>query len=130
MLIFINAQINQINVKEKDKMGKDGVELNLKRGKRLKYERQRKQMTQEQLAEYANYSVQHISYIENGKRKMGYEAAHVFSEILGVPVNYLMCETDYKSSPCDSPFDSKRLEFLFSNIFSIMFEYGYDLVGY
>lgn len=110
-------------------MKKDNAELNLKRGKRLKYERTQRGMTQEQLAELSNYSVQHISYIENGNRKLGYEAANIFSKILGVSVSYLMYETDLKSSPSDSPFDSNRLTFLFSNIFSIFLEYDYDLVG-
>lgn len=110
-------------------MEKDIIELNQKRGERLRRERNRKGITQEVFAELADCSIQQISYIENGKRKMTYDSAAKFSEILDVKIEYLMCETDYIASINNTPFDVKRLESLFSNTFSIMFEYHYDLIG-
>lgn len=111
------------------KMDKDIIELNKKRGKRLSYERTRNGITQEAFAELANCSIQQISYIENGKRKMSYEYATIFSKILGVSKEYLMCEDDFKTSGEYTEFDIPRLVDMYSNILSILFEYNYDFIG-
>lgn len=72
-------------------------ELNKKRGLRLKECRTNAHLTQHDLSDSSNFSKQHISYIECGKRSMSYEAAVIFSKILGVNKEYLLCESDYKN---------------------------------
>lgn len=73
------------------------IELNKKQGNRLKECRTRANLTQQMLSDESNFSKQHISYIECGKRGMSYEAAAIFSKILGVKKEYLLCESDYKN---------------------------------
>lgn len=104
-------------------------ELNKKIGNRLKYERKRKGITQERFAELSNYSIQHISYIENGSRKMTFDAAASFSNILGVTIDYLMCKTDFKQNGEYSCYDLKRIIHTYSSILNILFEYNYDFIG-
>lgn len=70
-------------------MEKNG-ELNKKPGERLKEWRKRRGITQELFAERCRYSKTHISYIENGKRKMTTDAAKIFSEVLEVREKYLL----------------------------------------
>lgn len=79
-----------------------GLESNKKRGIRLRECRKEKGITQEQLSERAHFSKQHISYIECGARGMSYDAAVVFSDILKVRKEYLLCEDDYKTSHQES----------------------------
>lgn len=67
-------------------------ELNPKCGKRLSECRNLKNITQEQLSEKSGYSIQHISYIECGKRNLTLEAAHIFAQALDVREEYLLCE--------------------------------------
>lgn len=71
--------------------------LNPKCGKRLSECRAEKNITQEQLAEKTGYSIQHISYIECGKRNLSLDAANAFSKILDVRTEYLLCEDDCKT---------------------------------
>lgn len=66
-------------------------------GLRLKQCRREKGYTQEKLAELSDYSLQTVSYIENGKRNMTRESAHAFSQILEVREEYLLCEDNSKT---------------------------------
>lgn len=70
---------------------------NIECGLRLKDCRKNKGLTQEKLATLSNYSVQTVSYIENGTRNMSREAAHAFSQILEVREEYLLCEDNSKT---------------------------------
>lgn len=70
---------------------------NIECGLRLKECRKSKGLTQEKLAISSNYSVQTVSYIENGTRNMSREAAHAFSKILEVREEYLLCEDNAKT---------------------------------
>lgn len=66
-------------------------------GLRLKNCRKEKGYSQEKLSELSNYSIQTVSYIENGKRNMTRESAHSFAKILGVREEYLLCEDNSKT---------------------------------
>lgn len=76
-------------------MAKAKGNINKKQGIRLSEFRKDKNITQEKLAELSNYSVQTISGIENGSRRMTLESASIFAKTLGVRTEYLMCEDDY-----------------------------------
>lgn len=69
-----------------------------KAGKRLRDCRKEKKITQDELAELSNYSVQHISMIENGRRNMSISAARSFSKILDVREEYLLLEDNIKTA--------------------------------
>lgn len=71
--------------------------LNKKRGLRLKDCREASGLTQEALSMKAGYSIQTISYIENGKRGMTIESARIFGKYLEVRMEYLLCEDNYKT---------------------------------
>lgn len=70
---------------------------NIECGLRLRGCRKKKGLSQEKLAEMSDYSIQTVSYIENGKRNMTRDAAHAFSCILGVREEYLLCEDNAKT---------------------------------
>lgn len=95
--------------------------INKKPGERLKIWRNRRSVSQELLAEKSGYSKVHISYIENGKRKMTIEAARIFSEILEIREKYLLCydnfptAEDYRVSFAESKNDEDDICNLLSN---------------
>lgn len=91
---------------------KNSDELNMKIRKRLKECRLAKGMTQKEFSEASHYSVQQICYIENGKRQMSLEAAHIFSSVLEVRTKYLLCEDNIKTEDelTSVILDSKVLE--------------------
>lgn len=66
-------------------------------GKRLREARKSVKLTQEQLSELANISVQHLSYIECGKRRLTADTANILSPYLNVCPPYLMGEIDFKT---------------------------------
>lgn len=111
---------------------KNDIELNKKIGSRLKSCRTEKKLTQADLAEASNLSVQHISYIENGKRNLTLEVARVFSDILNVQEDYLLYETDcptkldekIKENKLLDARDSAFTEYLRSIGFDPIFEFG------
>jgi transcriptional regulator with XRE-family HTH domain len=69
--------------------------INKEQGMRLSKIRKSRNITQERLAELTNYSVQTISGIETGSRRMTLESASIFAKHLGVRLEYLMCQDDY-----------------------------------
>lgn len=77
---------------------KNNEELNKKRGFRLSQLRKEKGIKQELLAMKCNCCVQLLSGIENGKKVLTTDRARDFSNILGVRMEYLLCEDDYKTS--------------------------------
>lgn len=72
--------------------------LNIKRGKRLKACREAAGLTQEELSEKSNYSIQTISYIENGKRGLTTDSAYTFGKCLNIRMEYLLCDDDHKTT--------------------------------
>lgn len=66
-------------------------ELNPECGKRLKQCIEESGMTQKSLGEAANYTQQMISNIIVGKKRLTTDAAKIFSNILHVKSEYLLC---------------------------------------
>lgn len=103
---------------------KSNDELNKRRGKRLSECRKDLHLSQELLAEKTGYSIQTISYIENGKRGMSTDAARLFAKHLNVRMEYLLCEDNYKNTLelYNSSVESDRQ---ISNIEQAIVEIGY-----
>ena len=59
-------------------------------GERVKALRKEREITQEQLAEHINKSIEHISYIERGERAPSFETILDIAEAFAVSVPYLM----------------------------------------
>lgn len=78
-------------------MPKKKTNINKEQGIRLSSVRKKRNVTQERLAELTSYSVQTISGIENGTRRMTLESATAFSQELLTRVEYLMCDDDFES---------------------------------
>lgn len=76
---------------------KSGKELNKMRGQRLSECRKDLHLSQELLAEKTGYSIQTISYIENGKRGMTTDTARIFAKALNTRAEYLLCDDDHKT---------------------------------
>lgn len=72
-------------------------DLNYRIAKRLKESRKEKGLTQKELSKKANISIQHLSYVECGKRRLTADLARKLAEILEVVPEYLLCEIDFKS---------------------------------
>lgn len=64
-------------------------DLRAKFGSRLRYLRQQKNMTQEQLAEAAKISVDFLSLVERGKNAPSFDTLERLAEALDVPVRAL-----------------------------------------
>ena len=72
-------------------------ELNIKRGQRLKECREERNLTQNELALLSHCTPQSISYIENGRRGMSRDLAHIFAQELHVDEEYILCESNFKT---------------------------------
>jgi transcriptional regulator with XRE-family HTH domain len=68
----------------------DYIEARQRFGARLRFLRQEKGLTQEQLAERINRSTEHISFLERGERSPSFEVILNIAETLGVSVAVLM----------------------------------------
>ncbi len=62
-------------------------------GKRIREERQKLNLTQEQLAEKLNVSTTYIGFVERGERSITLGKLAVLANILGVSVDYLLSDT-------------------------------------
>lgn len=62
-------------------------------GKKIKYYRNKKRMSQMELAEYADLSVPYISFIETGKKKISLSSLLKISTALNITPNHIL--TDY-----------------------------------
>lgn len=70
-------------------------ENSIKRGQRLQTARKAAGLTQQELAEKANYGTcNYISMLETGRRVIDWDKAREFAKILNVSAAYLMGETD------------------------------------
>lgn len=72
-------------------------ELNPEQGNRLKECLEDIRMAQKELAQKSGYTQQYISNIVVGKKNMSHESADIFSQILGIKKEYLLCESDFKN---------------------------------
>lgn len=61
-------------------------------GRRIREERRKKDLTQEQLAEDVNVSYPHIGQVERGERGISLETLINISNRLGVTVDYLLSD--------------------------------------
>lgn len=66
-------------------------------GERLKIERERKKLTQEEFGKKFNLSKQYISYYENGKREPGIDLVINIAKELDVTTDYLLGNSDYRT---------------------------------
>lgn len=62
-------------------------------GKRIREERQKLNLTQEQLAEKLNVSTTYIGFVERGERSITLGKLAVLANILGVSVDFLLSDT-------------------------------------
>ncbi len=70
----------------------------VKLGKRVKEARKRRGMTQTQLAELTEYSVQHISHVETGNTKLSAQLLVSIANALGVSIDELLSDSLEKSA--------------------------------
>ncbi len=66
-------------------------------GHKIRNKRKKIRLSQAELAERVDLSVQHISNIENARTKVGLEKLVDISNVLGVGVDELLCESVTKS---------------------------------
>lgn len=62
-------------------------------GRRIREERQKLHLTQEQLAEKLNVSTTYIGFIERGERSITLGKLTLLANILGVSLDYLLSDT-------------------------------------
>lgn len=72
-------------------------ELNIICGERLRKCIEEKNMKQKDVAAAAHFTEQHISNIVKGKCKLTTDTARALADVLGVRMEYLLCEDDYKT---------------------------------
>lgn len=80
-------------------------------GKRLREERMRCGMTQEQTAEYVNVSTTYVGLIERGERSVTLEKLILFAKCFHVTVDYLLQD----AIPLTSSLQDKQLMSLWSS---------------
>lgn len=80
-------------------------------GKRLREERMRCGMTQEQTAEYINVSTTYIGLVERGERSVTLEKLVLFAKCFHVTVDYLLQD----SVPLNASLQDKQLLSLWSS---------------
>lgn len=71
--------------------------LNKTCGDRLRKCIEEKNIKQKDVAAAAHFTEQHISNIVKGKCKLTTDTARTLSKVLGVRIEYLLCEDDYKT---------------------------------
>lgn len=67
-------------------------------GQRLKKEREKNNLTQEEFGKKFNLNKQYISYYEKGKREPGIDLIVSFAKELKVSVDYLLGNSDYRTT--------------------------------
>lgn len=99
-------------------------------GKRIRAERKKLNLTQEQLAEDVDISTAYLGQIERGERNVTLDKLIPISNRLGVTVDFLL--SDYISSPDDASIDTIRQLFhekssaekeLAINVIKLIFSY-------
>lgn len=103
-------------------------ELNKKRGERLRRCIEEKNVTQKSLAADANFTEQHISKLVKGKSNLTTDTARTLSRILGVRMEYLLYEDDFKTEIEKISSQLKSLSDISQNICNVLSSKGYRLV--
>lgn len=62
-------------------------------GNQIRYERKKKNITQERLAELCNISIPHMSNIENARTKVSLPVLVDIANVLGCTVDRLLCNS-------------------------------------
>ena len=70
-------------------------------GKRIREERKKSNLTQEQLAELINVSTTYVGFIERGERTLTLNKLINISNVLGVSVDYLLQDTAVTNSSAE-----------------------------
>ena len=70
-------------------------------GKRIRMERSNKNLTQEQLAEAVGVSTTYIGFVERGERSVTLEKLLDITNVLGVSIDYLLCDSTESNSDAD-----------------------------
>lgn len=68
-------------------------------GERVRLERKRNRLTQQELAEIVNQTPTNISHIERGATKPGLQTLVDLANALGVTVDYFLCGVTYEATP-------------------------------
>lgn len=102
-------------------------ELNKKRGQRLKECRELRKMTQNELAMLSHCSPQSISYIENGRRGMSRELAHIFAEKLQVKEEYILLESDFKTDSEKIKYENNIMDAIDNFAFKYLTSLGHNI---
>lgn len=98
LVLLTRNEVNQLNM--------DFYEL----GKRIKTERKKKKITQEELAEKVGLSVQHINNIENNRKKCSLETFVKIANVLSVSTDYLLQNYLEIDKPSKITFLGKNLQ--------------------
>lgn len=101
--------------------------INSKIGMRLKECRDAKKITQKSLSEQCYCTPQTISYIETGKRGMSRDLAHRLSKILLVNEEYLLGESDFKTSSEKYLHDEELMNLTDTLAFQYLHSIGHEL---
>lgn len=104
-------------------------ELNPEHGKRLNECLNDKRMAQKELAEKSGYTKQYISYIVTGKKNMSLESAEIFSNILRVRKEYLLCKDNFKTFDAITKYVINQLDNSNEAIISLLNFAGLHITG-
>lgn len=102
-------------------------ELNIICGERLRKCIDEKNMKHKEVAAASNFTEQHISNLVRGKCKLTTDTARILSRVLGVRMEYLLCEDDCKTNYERFQFDSERYKAIPQSICKILESKGYEL---
>ena len=102
-------------------------ELNKKRGQRLKECRELRKITQNELAMLSHCSPQSISYIENGRRGMSRDLAHIFAKELKIKEEYILLESDFKTDSEKVKHEDDIMNAIDNSAFKYLTSLGYKI---
>ena len=98
------------------------MNINIERGKRVKECYEELGMKQIDFARKVGYSPQHINYIIKGKRPLTPQLAELFSEVLTVRPEYLLCKDNLKYK--DTERENNTICYEKSLLVRLLMEYG------
>ena len=101
------------------------IEKTLELGLILKKERERLNLTTQEVSKKTSISTTDINYIENGKRKLSTDIARKIATELHTRMEYVLCEDNYKT---DTDFFIGTLDKK-DNFISYLEELGIMLIG-
>ncbi len=68
------------------------------RGERLKQLREERRLKQREVADLIHVHVKHYSAMENNKREVTRETAHLLADVFYVDEKWILCETDFRNA--------------------------------